>query len=352
MTKATNDSHPCPFFCNLPPVQPRQFPSDILPERAGLILMNDKKWVNGTTLRYHFLRSPDRLVAADSKQQIVRDAFQAWKDLGIGLDFMEVDSPDEAEIRIGFGRGDGHWSYVGRDVLEAAQSERTMNFDKNDGWDIDTALHEIGHTLGFPHEHQNPNAGIVWNEETVYETLAGAPNFWPREQTFFNIIRKIPPDEVQGSSWDPDSVMHYPLDAGFIDVPEAYRGGLIPAPGLSERDKTWVKTFYPPLDTNDETKLSAFKSVQLNLKPGEQANFAIVPEATRKYNISTFGQSDTVIVLFEEVDGELRYVTADDDSGTDYNANLETKLFAGKRYVLRVRLYYTHRAGDFAVMMW
>ncbi|WP_265939207.1 M12 family metallopeptidase [Bacillus thuringiensis] len=45
-----------------------------------------------------------------------------------------------------------------------------MNF----GWyitrnpsEIDTAIHEIGHTLGFPHEHQNTKSGIEWDEEAV-----------------------------------------------------------------------------------------------------------------------------------------------------------------------------------------
>lgn len=342
----------CGHLCGLPPVKPRELPSSILPERAGLILMNDKKWVNGTVLHYYFLRSPSRLTAAESRQQIVRDAFQMWKDIGIGLEFMEVDSADEAEVRIGFGRGDGHWSYVGRDVLEAAQDERTMNFDKNDDWDINTALHEIGHTLGFPHEHQNPIAGIEWNEEEIYTTLAGPPNFWSREQTFFNIIRKIAPDEVQGSSWDPDSIMHYELDPGFIVEPEKYRDGLIPEPGLSERDITWVKTFYPPIEGLEETRLLPFRSRQLSLTAGEQVNFTVIVDATRKYTMSTFGESDTVMVLFEEVDGDLRYVTGDDDSGSDLNAQFEAKLFAGRRYVLRVRLYYQRRAGDFAVMMW
>jgi hypothetical protein len=46
----------------------------------------------------------------------------------------------------------------------------------------DTALHGIGHTLGLPHEHQNPNAGIVWDEKTVYTSLGGPPNSWPRRR--------------------------------------------------------------------------------------------------------------------------------------------------------------------------
>ena len=108
-----------------------------------------------------------------------------WADLGIGIEFVPVDNIADAEIRIGFLQGDGAWSYVGRDVLTfPGQQERTMNF----GWDLTrdprhefVAVHEIGHTLGFPHEHQNPFSGIVWDEEAVYSTFGGPPNNWPRE---------------------------------------------------------------------------------------------------------------------------------------------------------------------------
>ena len=224
--------------------------------------------------------------------------------------------------------------------------------DKSDSWDIDTAVHEIGHSLGYPHEHQNPNAGIVWNEEAVYAALAKPPNEWSRSVTYYNIIRKISADEVQGSSWDPDSIMHYPFEAGLIEKPAKYKTGLTPAPGLSTRDKEWVRKFYAPLGPQDYQKLEPFQSVRLHLEPTQQTNFTIRPEATRKYVISTFGVSDTVLVLFEDMDGELRYSTADDDSGENYNANIEVRLYAGRKYVLRVRLYYQHRKGDLGVMMW
>jgi hypothetical protein len=90
----------------------------------------------------------------------------------------------------------------------------------------------------------------------------------------------------------------------------------------------------------------------LNIGPGGQSNFVIRPAATRKYEIRTFGASDTVMVLFEDDNGELRYLAGDDDSGEDYNASLQVKLLKGRRYVLRVRLYYEDRAGETALMMW
>jgi hypothetical protein len=336
----------------------------------GLILMSDKKWVNGTVLHYYFFDRPTdgqtvffsdgtsefrTWTTGNAEKDVVRGAFQRWKDVGTGLEFKEVATRDEAEIRIGFMRGDGAWSYVGREILDVGGGSRTMNF----GWnltsqarEIDTAIHEIGHTIGFPHEHQNPNAGIVWNEEAVYAALAQPPNSWSREKTFYNIIRKISPDVVQGSNWDPNSIMHYPFEAGLIKEPAQYQAGLFPAGGVSERDKTWVKTFYPPLTGADFAELKPFQSIDLSLSAGQQMNFYINPTATRFYTIRTFGESDTVIVLFEDEAGELRYRTGDDDSGEDTNASLRVKLVKGRRYVLRLRLYYADRVGETAVMLW
>jgi hypothetical protein len=359
------------LYCSVAMVQPRELPAGMDPFRASAIIVNASKWVNGTELRYYFFdRDTDGedVVLADGStvfrtwvgdeahRDLVRAAFVKWKALDIGLDFLEVQDRSEAEIRIGFMRGDGSWSYVGReDVLGAGQNERTMNF----GWRLvgspdgeDTALHEIGHTFGLPHEHQNPNAGILWNEEEVYRRLAEPPNSWSRQKAHWNIIRKLDPDTVQGSSWDPDSVMHYPFSAGMINEPAKYRTEpLVPAGGLSPRDTTWVRLFYPPMDT-EIPDLAPFTSVPMTLAPSEQRNFRVRPTATRRYTIQTFGSVDTVIVLFERVQGELRYLAGDDDSGVDRNASISVKLFQGREYVLRVRHYYAWGSGSSAVMLW
>jgi hypothetical protein len=354
-------------FCSTPEVPEREFPSGVNPNRASLILNGSKKWTNGTQLHYYFfdrtsdgefveLRNGSRVrrtwTANNAQKDVVRAAFEVWGKVDLGLEFIEVDSRNDAEIRIGFMRGDGAWSYVDRDILGPGRNERTMNLGWDIRGDIDTAVHEIGHTLGFPHEHQNPNAGIVWNEEKVYAELAGSPNFWPRDKTFHNIIHKLSSAEVAGSPWDPNSIMHYPFGPGLIKEPAPFgQTGLSPDPGLSARDKTWVAKWYPPLSPQNP-ELKAMHSQTLRLGPGEQKNFVVKPAATRQYNFSTFGTSDSVMVLFEKDGDDLRYLTADDDSGEDYNASFRARLIKGRTYVLRIRLYWSESSGETAVMMW
>ena len=349
-------------FCSLPRMTPKVLSPGISKERAELIILNSTKWVNGTNLRYYFFKEnkPGKKWKGTPKQMdVVRKAFKMWKDLGIGLEFKEVNNPEDAEIRIGFMDGDGSWSYVGREILNISSTKRTMNFgwniattDRHNG--IDTALHEIGHTLGFPHEHQNPFSGIVWDEEAVYASLAEPPNEWPREETYSNIIEKISKNEVSGSKWDPDSIMHYPFDPGLIKLPKKYATkGLFPPGGLSKRDIYWAKHFYPPLNKKQFAQLIPLKSFELAATGGKQKNFYFEPPESKYYEIQTFGPLDTVMVLSEEINGkDLQYLTADDNSGTDKNAYLKIKLFRNKKYLLKVRVAYKSPGAKAVLMIW
>jgi hypothetical protein len=285
----------------------------------------------------------------------VRRAFKIWTEVGIGVRFEEVTTIDNADVRIGFLRGDGSWSYVGREIRNQGARERTMNF----GWDItpareiDTALHEIGHTLGLHHEHQNPLGGIVWNEQAVFSYFGGPPNNWSPQKTQWNVLRKIPQASVEGTDWDPNSIMEYAFGAGLVIQPPQYQNGIRPNGGLSELDKTVIRRFYPPSDTAPPaSQLRPFESQSFSIQPGEQRDFTVRPDADRYYTFSTFGGSDTVMVLFEERDGQQRYVTGDDDSGTDRNASFTVALERSRTYVLKIRLYYSFGSGQTAVMMW
>jgi hypothetical protein len=78
--------------------------------------VSNNKWANGTVLHYYFFKNLSTWRASTAQKKVLRDAFQKWKSVGIGLKFKEVDNPGEAEIRIAFERNSGHWSYLGRDI--------------------------------------------------------------------------------------------------------------------------------------------------------------------------------------------------------------------------------------------
>ena len=251
-------------YCSLAQAPAPAFAPGLAAERLSALAGGRRRWVNGTVLHYWFFdgdtdasvipvpgRGMTRRVSwagAEEQREVVRSCFREWQDLGIGIAFAEVDDRSEAELRIGFQAGDGSWSTVGRDALLAGRQERTMNF----GWDLTapgergTALHQIGHALGMLHEHQSPFAGIHWDDEAVHAELAGPPHHWSRERTHYNILRKLDPDEANGSFWDPQSIMEFPFAPGLILEPEQYRGGLNPPGTLSAADKESVLRWYPP----------------------------------------------------------------------------------------------------------
>ena len=117
-----------------------------------------------------------------------------------------------AEIRIAFDHNDGAWSYVGTDCRGIPLNEPTMNLGFLDGG---TAGHEFGHAIGLAHEHQNPAGGIQWNEEVVIREAAKSPNFWDEATTRHNILRKYSAAQINGTAFDPDSIMLYFFPASW-----------------------------------------------------------------------------------------------------------------------------------------
>ncbi len=351
-------------------------PSTLGHERLHALISQANKWANGTVLHYYFFNDKKRdfseveqadhsirqetWVGTTAQKDVVRQAFAIWKEVGIGLEFVEVTHREDAEIRIGFMAGDGSWSYIGTDIVSNERrdpSTRTINYGWSllDAYGLTTALHEIGHTLGLPHEHMSPFSGIEWDKEAVYAQFSQAPNYWSVETIDYNILRQLDRSQVKGSKWDPDSVMEYAFPPGVIKAPTTpinyWEDGLTPPGWLSEADKRWVRQFYPPIVAKTP-KLLVNQSMPLALPNGGQASFAIVPEETRYYEIRTFGKSDVLLALFEHDNEEPRYRTSEDDSGEERNAALRIKLFRGHEYVLRIRLKYRESGLAPSVMMW
>jgi hypothetical protein len=175
----------------------------------------------------------ENLSAQEAVKKVVRERIIPLVDLDI--DF--VNSPDEANIRISFDPNGGAWSLVGTDNLEEIESP-TMNF----GWlDAPTIMHEMGHMLGMIHEHQNPQGqSIEWDNEKVYE-WAKQTQGWDKQTTQQNIIDKYDISSINGSSFDPQSIMLYffPAELTTNNV------GTEQNVKLSGLDVDWIYHMYP-----------------------------------------------------------------------------------------------------------
>lgn len=356
----------------LPAIVERPLDPGVPHDRSRAIVINEKRWASGTTLRYYFFEpgKPGLVENQDGsaswadfsgplpETEVVRKAFGAWKGLGIGINFEEVSDREYAEVRIGFVRGDGSWSYVGRDVLSHTNRDtRTMNFGwQLSGWDFgfDTALHEIGHTLGLPHEHQNPKTSIIWNDQAVLSQIAGLPNEWDEETTRSNILRKTPSYEVDGSNEDLDSILNYDFHADLISNSSEYRAKqLFPGGEPCARDARWIRSSYPPHSIDDMRPLEPHLSQRLKIMPGHQVNFVFKPTQTRTYMFQIFGEAHCVLVLFEaEGQDAFRYLDGHDNTATSNNAQFSYRLHRGRTYVLRVILHSAAQPEDVSAMVW
>ncbi|CAN5423486.1 hypothetical protein BH10BAC2_BH10BAC2_18760 [soil metagenome] len=335
-------------LCSQPAPIQQPFAPNISGNRLKFIITTNKKWVNGTEIKYMFIHGPE------AQCEVVRNAFNEWKDLGIGITFKEVNNVDDSLVRIGFNLNDGSWSYVGRDVLTISKSKTTMNF----GWDLTansygrtTALHEIGHTIGFQHEHQSPFSGIEWDEESVYREFSGPPNNWEKSEIDSNIIHKISPNQVKGSQWDADSIMEYEFGPGLVKKPTRFQAGIFPPGLLSELDIEGVKSFYPAIDTASFEYLHPLKSTTIKAASGEQADFLFKAPLTKKYTFQTFGDMDTVMVISEKGKNETHYLSGDDDSGFDKNTKIQLPLVKGREYLINVRVMYAGEEGNSGIVV-
>lgn len=153
----------------------------------------------------------------------------------VGLKIEFVDS--DGDIRIRFDSMGGSASLVGMQSLQAPQGEWTMTF----GWlDVGTIEHEFCHALGMVHEHSSPYGGIDWDVPKVYEWAARTQG-WDKSVTDTNILAKYNSDQVNGSQFDPTSVMLYFYPAELTKNKQAvYHNNK-----LSPTDQEWLSSIYP-----------------------------------------------------------------------------------------------------------
>lgn len=214
-----------------------------IPPSEKIALIANKRWRPGKILRIRFLDGSPTMQA-----KVVQHATEWTQYANIQFEF---DNSRFAEIRISFYADRGSWSALGTDALLQRAfplNQPTMNF----GWLRDNTseeessrvvLHEFGHALGAIHEHQNPQGGIVWNEEAVYRYFSGPPNYWTPEQIRFNVLDKYSQDILLGTTFDPESIMLYNLPPSLTRGPMRLTGRSNTR--LSQMDIDFIKVAYP-----------------------------------------------------------------------------------------------------------
>jgi len=283
-----------------------------------------KLWMNGSTLRVRFL-------GGTASQQATARQQADWWIQHANLKF-EFNNASNAEIRISFDASDGAWSYIGTDARSIPANQATMNLGFLDGG---TAGHEFGHAIGLAHEHQNPRVGIQWNEPVVIQSLAGPPNFWSEEQTRHNVLNKYTTNQINGTDFDPDSIMLYFFPADWTLNGVATSQNDI----LSAMDKAFVASakMYPKTSPGVaaavELKVNATTRTSASIgKPMEEDLFKFTVVNGGRHIIDTRGSTDVVMKLFGP-NSQTDVIAEDDDSGVDANARIVADLIPGLYYV-------------------
>jgi hypothetical protein len=242
---------------------------------------NSKRWPPGSTIKIKFLEIPPENIERktmlyynnnydedgvkipfDPIQQtienmdpisaiklIIKERFEPY----INLKFIFVQPSEDANIRIGF-KPKVSWSLVGTDcfymqtgpdIPKILQKQVTLNF----GWfDVGTVMHEFGHALGMIHEHQNPNENpIRWDLQAVYNWALRTQG-WDQITANSQIIVPYNSDMINGSNFDPESIMLYFFPASITST--------VPKKGtrqnlrLSIRDVLYLNNEYKDPESN------------------------------------------------------------------------------------------------------
>lgn len=195
----------------------------------------NNKWTPGTTLKVSFLNGNEW------QRNKVREIAPLWcRFANIKFDFISAGTGD---IRISFDKK-GSYSYIGTDARNRAPYQETMNL----GWMEPNrtadqlkfvVLHEFGHALGLLHEHMNPMSNIKWNKPVVYAYYLQYDG-WDRDMVDRQVFDRYSVS-MTNKSYDPKSIMHYPIPANF--TLDGYAVG--ENNDLSESDKRLIAELYP-----------------------------------------------------------------------------------------------------------
>jgi|GEM_PF-6919632 len=196
-----------------------------------LFVETSQRWLAGTSLRFDFGSAPG---------------------------YRNCAGAAKADIRVSFNPADGHWSYVGTDSLSFKTTTLNIGYSQVPDSDVHRArleevvLHEVGHAIGFEHEHQSPESKCEdeFDWPKVY-TYAKTRWGWvkngevDKEAVDFNMRVLTSTERLRMTPYDRLSIMHYYFEPALFKRGRASPCFVGHNRVLSETDKRMAREAYP-----------------------------------------------------------------------------------------------------------
>lgn len=188
-----------------------------------IAVLSTKYWgAAGVNLTVSFLDNPPKAL-----RDRILNHLNAWsKKANVAFRY----TAQQGQVRIARLPGDGHWSYVGTDILSIPLGEATMNLDS---FSMNTpeseykrvVRHEAGHTLGYPHEHMRKQLVALIDRRKAIAHF-GATQGWDEEMVQLQVLTPLEDGSLISTTHaDPKSIMCYHIPGFLTKTGEPILGG-------------------------------------------------------------------------------------------------------------------------------
>jgi hypothetical protein len=228
------------FSCTI-----RQLPEDLLaPAKAPvgtpafLAVLTSKYWGDdGRKFSVSFLDSPN----AATRNKILA-AMNAWSERA-NVSFSWT--AEAGDVRIARAES-GYWSYLGTDILHVPADQPTMNLQgfterTSDDEYARVVPHEVGHTLGFPHEHMRSEIVAQIDREAAIAYFQRTQG-WSRAEVMHQVLTPLEERSIRGTPHaEETSIMCYGLPGSIMRDGQPVPGG----ERITEEDFAFAASIYP-----------------------------------------------------------------------------------------------------------
>jgi hypothetical protein len=209
------------------------------PTPQSIAVLTTKFWGNkGVKLTVGFLDNP-----SSAMKSRILSHMNAWAKTA---NVKFVASSTDPQVRITRLPNDGHWSYLGTDILTIPKNEATMNLDSftmrtPESEYIRVVRHETGHTLGCPHEHMRRALVKLIDPKLAIEFF-GETQGWSPQMVRRQVLTPIEESSLLGTAdSDPNSIMCYQIPGDITRNGKPILGGA----DIDEWDYSFMATIYP-----------------------------------------------------------------------------------------------------------